>query len=192
MGLAAGIAPGPLLTMVISETIKGNKFNGIAIALAPLITDIPIVFFSIIVLNSIADTDIIIALLSIFGALFLVYMGIQNFRFDAPPSNEKLGYGLSLKYGVIANVLSPHPYIFWITIGAPTFIKASANGNLGPFSFIFGFYLLLVGSKAIIAIISGKIKGFLQSNVYKYIMNFMGLVLFFLAALMVYNAIALL
>lgn len=192
MGLAAGIAPGPLLTMVISETIKGNKFNGIAIALAPLITDIPIVFFSILILNSIADTDIIIGVLSILGGLFLVYLGIQNFRFDATPTSEKLSTRLSLKYGIVANVLSPHPYVFWITIGAPTFLKASTNGSLASFSFIVGFYMLLIGSKVIIAIISGKIKGLLQSNAYKYIMHFMGLVLFFLAALMIYNTITLL
>ena len=38
-GFAAGISPGPLLTLVITETIKHNKTEGIKVALAPLITD---------------------------------------------------------------------------------------------------------------------------------------------------------
>lgn len=41
-GFIAGISPGPLLTLVITETITHNKSEGIKIAIAPLITDLPI------------------------------------------------------------------------------------------------------------------------------------------------------
>ncbi len=38
-GFVAGISPGPLLALVISETIKHNHKEGIKIALSPLLTD---------------------------------------------------------------------------------------------------------------------------------------------------------
>ncbi|MCX9013779.1 MAG: hypothetical protein OIN89_03135 [Candidatus Methanoperedens sp.] len=41
-GLTSGISPGPLLTLVISETLKNGSSGGMKVAVAPLITDIPI------------------------------------------------------------------------------------------------------------------------------------------------------
>ena len=43
LGLAAGFAPGPLLTLVITETLQHNLRSGIRVALAPILTDAPIV-----------------------------------------------------------------------------------------------------------------------------------------------------
>lgn len=189
MGLAAGVAPGPLLTMVISETLRGNKVNGMLISIAPLITDLPIVLLSITILNSFQSTDLILGMLSITGAAFLIYLGIKNFSFNANSPNTKSSYTASIKYGIIANLLSPHPYLFWITIGAPIFTKASKTGAANSFGFIVGFYLLLVSSKIVIALISSRIKGFLNSNTYKNIMKLIGVVLFIFSGVMIYEGI---
>ncbi|MCD6225405.1 MAG: hypothetical protein J7K32_07820 [Deltaproteobacteria bacterium] len=43
LGLSAGLIPGPLLTLVISETLRHNIKAGIKIAVAPLLTDLPII-----------------------------------------------------------------------------------------------------------------------------------------------------
>ena len=43
LGLSAGFAPGPLLTLVVSETLRYNVKEGIKVALAPIVTDLPIV-----------------------------------------------------------------------------------------------------------------------------------------------------
>ena len=51
LGLAAGISPGPLLTLVITRPLQHNKTEGIKIALAPLFTDAPIVIISIFLLS---------------------------------------------------------------------------------------------------------------------------------------------
>ena len=187
LGLAAGIAPGPLLTMVISETLKGNKINGMLIAIAPLITDLPIVFFSIFILNSFSNTEHILGILSITGGIFLIYLAVQNFRFNPKTNNTKSGYGSSIKYGIITNILSPHPYLFWITIGAPIFIKASKSGASNSFAFIIGFYLLLVSSKVVIALISSKVKGFLNSTSFNNTMKLMGGILLLLSGVMIYE-----
>jgi hypothetical protein len=44
LGLSAGFAPGPLLTLVISETLQHNINSGVKVALAPIITDLPTQF----------------------------------------------------------------------------------------------------------------------------------------------------
>ena len=39
LGLYAGISPGPLLSLIIAESLRGGWPAGFRIALAPLVTD---------------------------------------------------------------------------------------------------------------------------------------------------------
>jgi threonine/homoserine/homoserine lactone efflux protein len=165
--------------------------NGILMAFVPVITDFPIVFLSIFFLQSLSNTDFILGLISISGGLFLIYLAFQNFRFVPDSDNSKSGYGSSLKIGIITNFLSPHPYLFWITIGAPTFIKASNSATASSFVFIIGFYLVLISSKVLIAIISGKVKGVLGSTGYKNTMKIIGALLFILSGIIIYEGLLL-
>ncbi len=41
LGITAGISPGPLLMLVISQTIRFGHREGIKVSLTPLITDAP-------------------------------------------------------------------------------------------------------------------------------------------------------
>ena len=173
--------------MVISETLKGNKINGVLIAITPLITDLPIVLFSIYLLSSFSNIDLVLGILSIFGGVFLIYLAISNFKFKPKINSTGANYSSTIKYGVIANILSPHPYLFWITIGAPTFVKASKSGGIHSLVFILGFYVFLIGSKIAIAIISGEIKGLLNSDTYKNTMKFMGIILLLLGGIIIYE-----
>ena len=178
--------------LVISETLKGNRVNGILIALSPLLTDLPIILFSIFFMHLFSNTDLILGILSISGGLFLIYLGVQNFKTTIHKDVQVNNYKNSIKNGMTTNILSPHPYIFWITIGAPMFVKASKISNTSQILFIIGFYSLLIGSKVIVALISDKVKGFIRSSAYKNIMRFMGVILFVLASLMIYDGISLL
>ncbi len=54
-GLAAGIAPGPLLALVFSETLKYEKKEGVKVAISPLITDLPIVIFVLFMLSTLSS-----------------------------------------------------------------------------------------------------------------------------------------
>jgi len=47
LGLSAGLAPGPLLTLVISETLQHDIKSGVKVALAPFITDLPIIILTV-------------------------------------------------------------------------------------------------------------------------------------------------
>jgi threonine/homoserine/homoserine lactone efflux protein len=191
LGLAAGIAPGPLLSLVVSETLRGNKLNGILIAMAPLITDLPIVLISIIVLKSLSQIDFLLGFLSLIGGGFLIYVGSKNFKIHPSDISRKNKYRTSIKYGVVTNFLSPHPYLFWITVGAPTYIKASNSSLSEGYSFIIAFYILLIGSKMIIAWVTGFFTNFLQGNNYSIVMKALGIILYLLAGVMIYDGIAL-
>jgi len=43
LGLVAGLSPGPMLALVIAETLKFGKEEGFKVAVSPLITDLVLV-----------------------------------------------------------------------------------------------------------------------------------------------------
>jgi len=176
-GLVAGISPGPLLTLVISETIKHNKKEGIFVASAPILTDIPIVLLSVFVLAKLSSFNLVLGTISISGALFIVYLAYESITIKGIELNLQKVKAQSLRKGIITNFLNPHPYLFWIAVGAPTILKGYRVNVLSVVFFILGFYLFLVGSKIMVALIADKSKSFLKSNTYVYIIRTLGFIL---------------
>ena len=184
-GLTAGISPGPLLTLVISETLRHNKTEGVKIAVAPLITDIPIVLLTIFILSKMASSDIILGVISILGGIFIAYLGYESIKskgIEIDIQNLKLK---SIRKGIIVNILSPHPYIFWLMVGAPITIKAYQASPVAAFAFIIAFYVLLVGSKISIALVVDRSRAFLKNKVFIWTLRILGLVLLIFAILLI-------
>jgi threonine/homoserine/homoserine lactone efflux protein len=177
MGLTAGLSPGPLLMLLISETIKQNRKAGMMVACVPLITDLPIVLVSLFVLKAISDYHFILGIISVLGALYLGYLAYENIRLKHyDPHIEELG-SKSLKKGIITNFLNPNPYLFWITIGAPTVLKGYRTGIFLSLFFVIGFYMFLVGSKIIVALLVDRSKALLKSSLYVWLIRFLGVIL---------------
>jgi threonine/homoserine/homoserine lactone efflux protein len=184
-GLTAGISPGPLLTLVISETLKHNKREGVKIAVAPLITDIPIVLLTIVLLSKMSSFDMVLGIISILGGIFIAYLGYDSINskgIEIDVQNLKLK---SIRKGILVNLLSPHPYIFWLMVGAPIIIKAYHASPASAFAFIIAFYVLLVGSKIGIALVVDKSKAFLKNRVFIWTLRILGLVLLVFAILLI-------
>lgn len=177
LGLTAGISPGPLLVLVISETLKHNRKEGILIACSPLITDLPIVLLSLIILIKFSGYSYFLGILSFIGAIYIGYLAFDNIKQKGLNLNTREIKARSLKKGVLANFLNPQPYLFWITIGVPTVLKGYKSGLFVSICFICGFYVFLVGSKIFIAVAVEKSKMILQSRFYIIIIKLLGFIL---------------
>ncbi|MBW2573145.1 MAG: LysE family transporter, partial [Deltaproteobacteria bacterium] len=167
-GLSAGLSPGPLLTLVISETLKHDVKEGIKVSIAPILTDLPIVMFTILVLSRLSNMLTLLGVVSLLGSAFLVYLGYESISFKGVDIDVEQAKPQSIRKGVIANFLNPAPYLFWFTIGAPLVLKAFHIGIFPAFAFILGFYVFLVGSKVLVAVVVGKSRFFLKSRNYIY------------------------
>ena len=181
LGLAAGFSPGPLLTLVISETLQGNIKSGVKVALAPIITDLPIILLTLLLSTQLSRFQPVLGGFSILGGFFVAFLGVQCLRTKGVELDLENVKSRSLSKGVIVNLLSPHPYLFWFSVGAPTVTKAMEENVFFPFAFIGGFYIFLVGSKILLAILVGRYRGFLTGNKYVYAMRFLGFILCVLA-----------
>lgn len=184
-GLTAGISPGPLLTLVISETLRHNRKEGVKIAVAPLVTDIPIVLLTIFFLSKMASSDIVLGIISILGGFFIAYLGYDSIKSKGIEIDIQNLKPKSIRKGIIVNILSPHPYIFWLVVGAPIIIKAYQASPVAAFAFIIAFYVMLIGSKISIALIIDKSRAFLKNKVFIWILRILGLVLLIFAILLI-------
>jgi threonine/homoserine/homoserine lactone efflux protein len=192
LGLSAGFAPGPLLALVVSETLQHDMKAGIKVAFVPILTDLPIILFTLFVLAKLARFHLILGGLSIIGACFILYMGIENFRTKRVDLPVNAGKPKSIQRGIIVNVLSPYPYLFWFSVGGPTTIKAMDLGLFAALSFIASFYLLLVGSKVVLAMLVGKSRSFLQGDTYIFSIRLLGIILMLLAGFLFQDGLHLL
>ena len=188
-GLTAGISPGPLLTLVISETLRHNKTEGVKIAVAPLITDIPIVLLTIFILSKMASSDIVLGLISILGGIFIAYLGYDSISSKGIEIDVQNLKPKSIRKGIIVNILSPHPYIFWLMVGAPITVKAYQASPVAAFAFIIAFYVMLIGSKISIALIVDKSRAILKNKVFIWTLRILGLVLMIFAILLIKEGI---
>ena len=192
LGLSAGIAPGPLLALVISETLQHDIAGGIRVALAPILTDLPIILLTVLVLGELSRFNHVLGIISMIGACFILYLGIRNMQTRRVRIEPYKSLSRSLQKGVLANFLSPHPYLFWFSVGGPITIKAMDLGLWSAVSFIFSFYFLLVGSKIFLAFMVARSRSFLQGSQYILTMRLLGGVLIVLAVLLFRDGLRLL
>jgi threonine/homoserine/homoserine lactone efflux protein len=192
LGISAGFAPGPLLTLVISETLQHDIKSGVKVALAPIITDLPIIILTIFILSKLSAFHDVLGMISMAGGLFILSMGYQAIRTKKVEIHLEGIKPKSFTKGVLSNALSPHPYLFWFSVGAPTMTRAMSQGISAPVAFIISFYVFLVGSKIMLAILVGKSKSLLSGNGYILTMRFLGVLLCLLAFALLHDGLELL
>lgn len=192
MGLVAGLTPGPLLTLVIAQSLQYGIAAGVKVALAPVMTDAPIIFLMLLLVGQLSGFTSIIGLLSIVGSGYVFYMAYDTAKPKQPLTQRSQDKARSISKGVLSNVLSPHPYVFWLTVGAPTIIQANSVNRLAPLLFIVGFYLPLAGSKILLAIVLGKYRTLLSGKIYANIMRCLAVLLSLFAVLLFLDGLKLL
>lgn len=151
LGLGAGLSPGPLLTLVVTSTLERGFGAGVRVAIAPLLTDAPIIALTVAVVSSVSDG--VLRALGITGGIVVALMGLWTAAtaHRAAATEERPPGSLDVWRGVVVNALSPHPWIFWIGVGAPLLVVSWRDSPARGIAFLIGFYVLLVGSKVAIA-----------------------------------------
>jgi len=191
MGVSAGFAPGPLLALIISETLEHGIKEGIKVALAPIFTDLPIVLLALFVVSEIANLNLLLGIISLCGGIYISRLGYKSLRCHGMQINSQGLKPQSFRKGIMANFLSPNPYLFWFTVGAPIMVKAAEQGISLSLIFLTSFYILMLGIKVILAIVVGKSKSFLSGPVYINIMRSLGILLLFFAFILFRDGVGL-
>ena len=193
LGIMEGIRPGPLLTMVIRETLTGGWSAGARAASAPIFTDGPLIVVSVLLSGWVAEQPTLLFLISILGAGFLVWFGVDCFRIEPPdPELGQAEVTGSFRRGVITNLFNPNVYVFWFLIGGPLMASAADEEPLAPVAYALSFLISIIVVKITIAYFFHRTRGALSPRAYRVALGICGLGMFAFAVGFAYQAYGLL
>ena len=194
-GLSGGLSPGPLLTLVVSETLARGRNSGLAVAMSPLITDGPAIAAAVFLLSRIENSDPALGFISIAGGALLTTYGIAGLRgarLAVEESEVDRKVLASLGKGVSVNFLNPNPYLFWLTIGTPLLLRAHESGWAISIGFLVVFYLCLVGSKCVLVLLVARSRAILRGRAYIFVNRILAIALLVFAVIFIREGLLLL
>ena len=192
LGIVEGIKPGPLLTIVIKETLASGFRGGMRAASAPIFTDGPLIIFSIFLAGWIATQPLLLCGISLLGAVFLTRMGLECFSPEITDiDSDEVDISRSFKRGIITNLLNPSVYVFWFLVGGPIMATAADTESLAPVAYAISFLVSIVSVKITIAYFFSKAQVNLSSSNYQLSLRICGVAMIFFAISFVYRAFTL-
>ncbi|HEX7153662.1 MAG TPA: LysE family transporter [Thermoanaerobaculia bacterium] len=191
-GLSGGLLPGPLLTLVIRQTLRHGAAEGVKTSFVPLLTDGPLIIVLLLFMERLTRIRPLLGAIAFAGALYLLYLAWESWT-SRPPESVELVAGeapRSILRGVFVNYLNPNPYLFWITVGMPTLARSWNVGWGAASTFLVVFFTCLIGSKVLLALALARSRAHII-RFYVPAMRMLGLLLLVFAALAVRDGIGL-
>src|SRR5512133_3719391 len=156
-GFAAAVQPGPLQTYLISQSLLKGWRKSLPSALAPLISDGPIIALCVFVLSQVPAW--LQRFLYIAGGLFVLYLAYGAYKswknIEMQTSQPESTSGQSILKAALTIALGPNPYIFWTLVTGPILIKGWRETPVNGIGFLTGFYLTFILSLAALIIVFG-------------------------------------
>ncbi len=155
LSLPAAIMPGPFQAFLISQALKNGWKRTLPAALAPLVTDGPIIALVLFILTQ--TPQWFLDILRIAGGLFIIYLarGIFVSLKTPDPTPEPSGPAArqTLFNAIVMNFLNPNPYIFWSVVAGPIMLSGWRESATLGIAFIAGFYGIFVCILAVLIIV---------------------------------------
>lgn len=155
-GLAAASQPGPLQTYLITQALTRGWKKSLVNALAPLVSDGPIILLCVSILSQVPDW--LQRFLYLGGGTFILYLAYgafkawRDFDVNAPQPESKIS---GLPRAALVNALSPGPYIFWTLVTGPILVAGWRESPANGIGFLAGFYTAMVGTLTAIIVAFG-------------------------------------
>ena len=176
-GLSGGFSPGPLLVLVISETLRHGLRVGIMVAITTLLTDFPVMLVAILLLNQLTHFDLLLGGISLAGAVFLLRIGWLSLKTAPiiPGEGEVRPHSIGTR--MMTNYLNPSMYLFWFTVGAPFLVRSSRTDFWPGIVFTLSFYVSIIGAKSLVALGISRSSRLTEGIWYPRIMKLLGIFL---------------
>ena len=145
-GFAAAVQPGPFQTYLISQTLTKGWKRMLPAALAPLISDGPIIALCLLVLSRVPSG--LERFLYIAGGLFVLYLAYGAYKswkkFDPNIPSSEARTQKSILNAALINMLNPNPYIFWSLVTGPILLAGWRETPIHGLGFMAGFYITMI------------------------------------------------
>ena len=156
-GFSAAVQPGPFQTYLVSQALSKGWKRTLPAALAPLVSDGPIIAICLLVLSQVPIW--FQRFLYIAGGFFILYLAYSAFRswrnFDSNLPKEEAQIKQSVLKAALMNALGPGPYIYWSLITGPILLAGWRETPIYGIGFLAGFYgISIMGYAALIFMFS--------------------------------------
>lgn len=188
-GCAGGLSPGPITALVVSQTLRFGRAEGYKVSLAPIITDGPLLLMAMYLADLAQGFEMVAGIISILGSCVLIWLAYDTGQ--AGEINTELNDVApgSIGKAVLTNLANPHPYVFWITIGAPTALDALRFSVGTVVVFVVAFAISIVGAKVVIAYGIDTYRSVFEGPAYRWTMRILAVLLFALAMQFGYSGV---
>lgn len=187
MGLAAGISPGPLLVLVIVQTLRSGLRAGLITACVPLASDAVVIAVTLLVLSR--TPEWVLPVIGLAGGGYLLWIAWETWSGATVPLStdgvEPAGAFEAFRRALIVNLLSPHPWVSWATVLGPLLLRTAQDSVGLAVAFVVAFYAVLVGAKVVLAVIVARSRRVIAGPVYVWVMRIAALALVALAVLLI-------
>lgn len=162
LGFSAAVLPGPFQVYLISQALRFGWRRASLAALAPLLSDGPIVVVVLLVLARLPGWTL--SALRVAGGAFVAYLAWNAFRAarrvdPASPPASGAGGTITLVQAATVNLLSPVVYLFWATVNGPLFIQGWQQNPALGLGFVGVFYAAMIGVSEVLVIAFAALRG---------------------------------
>jgi len=154
---AAAVQPGPYQAYLVSEALSRGLRRTLPVALAPLLSDTPIIALVLLVLSRLPGA--LEQALRAAGGVFLLYLAWKAYgtwrRYDAARAAGPAARRGLLQAAAV-NFLNPNPWLGWTLVMGPLLLRAWRDSGLDAATLLVAFYgTMVVASAGIIALFAG-------------------------------------
>ncbi|KQC15725.1 MAG: hypothetical protein APR56_12675 [Methanosaeta sp. SDB] len=148
-GLAAAIQPGSFQAFLVSLSLRHGWRKALPAALAPILSDGPIIVLVLLVLNQVPAWWLRFLRLAGGGyLLYLAYSALRGWPTGAGEGPLGARSGSGVVRAALVNLLNPNPYIYWSLVTGPILATGWREAPAYSLTFLAGFYAVLVSGSA--------------------------------------------
>lgn len=155
LSLSAALMPGPFQAFLLAQALKNGWRASLPMALAPLITDGPIIVLVLLVLTRMPPW--LVDGLRVAGGLFMIYLSgkvflaLRGAGMVQKPDPDAARKGLLS--AIALNAMNPNPYLFWSVVGGPIVLAGWRESGGLAVAFLAGFYGTFVIALAVLIVV---------------------------------------
>ncbi|MEM4525777.1 MAG: LysE family transporter [Methanothermobacter sp.] len=188
IGLSGAMAPGPLLTVTISDSLKKGSKAGPLLVLGHVIGEVLLILLILGGLSWLITSSLASAWVGLIGGAVMIFLGLNMMRDTTPimESGDFKDFGLVSK-GFMTSVSNPYFFIWWGTVGAALMFKGMELAKLtGLAAFLIGHWSSDFAWYGIVSFFSARGKLILKSS-YKFIILACGVFLIIVGSYFIFT-----
>lgn len=197
IGLTGAMAPGPFLTVTITETLRNGRLAALKLLVGHAVLELTLIVGLALGLKTVLDADAVVLIVSLAGGGFLLWMALDlligaargSITLDLADSGAELRYG-PVAQGAAVSLSNPYWTLWWLTIGVKLAMDGIGMGASGVAAFFLGHELADLAWYGLVVTVVHSGRRLLTPRSYRAVIALCALFLLYLGADFVWEGIA--